>query len=286
MKIYRFEPESFEYQMKPLRSTYAYNIYQLKFPSPYVSEITENNMVYCEYFRRPDDKAHAAVILLDIMDGSLIVSRLIAHTLASNGIDACIMIMPHYGPRRSADPNKKYEMLANEEFLIQSIQQAVMDVRRTARCLAGMEMVDKNRIGICGTSLGGFVTVLAAGVDGQFKRAAIIIGGADLAEAITSNAEEVKGIRAAREEKGITAAELKEKLRPIEPLSFADRMKGSKVLMVNAIDDPIVPAEGVKKLAAAINTEVKWYPTDHYGMIQHLLPVLEMVRQHFSGETW
>jgi len=286
LKIYRTGEPEFPYQLKTQRRTYAYDVLELSFPSPITTEIPENNRVYCEYYRKPEDKKHPVVILLDILDGSMMVPRIIAHGLATNGIDACIMVMPHYGARRSPDKAKQQNLLANPENLVTSIQQAVMDVRRTARCLAALEFVDEKRIGICGTSMGGFITALSAGVDGNFKRVAVILGGADLATVITTNSKEASSIRKVLEERNLSGDALRELLASIEPLTYADRLRSAKLLMVNGSTDPIVPPACARKLADAVGAKIQWYPTDHYGMTKYLLPTIGLVQQHFTPESW
>ena len=286
LKIYRRGEPEFPYQVKTQRRTYAYDVLELTFPSPIISEIPENNRVYCEYYRKPEDKKHPVVILLDILDGSMMVPRIIAHGLASNGIDACIMVMPHYGARRSPDKAKQRDLLANPENLVTSIQQAVMDIRRTARCLTALEFVDEKRIGICGTSMGGFITALSAGVDGSFKRVAVIMAGGDLASVITTNSKEASSIRQVLEERDLSGDALQELLASIEPLTYADRLRSAKLLMVNGSTDPIVPPDCARKFADAVGAEIQWYPTDHYGMVKYLLPTMGLIQQHFADETW
>ncbi len=286
LNIYRRGESEFSYQVKTQRRTYAYDVCELSFPSPITTEIPQNNRVYCEYYRKPEDKKHAVVILLDILDGSMMVPRIIAHGLATNGIDACIMVMPHYGARRSPDKAKQQELLSNPEFLITSIQQAVMDVRRTARCLAALDFVDENRIGICGVSMGGFITALSAGVDGNFKRVAIILAGADLAAVITTNSREASSIRHVLEERNLSGDALKQLLASIEPLTYADRLRSAKLLMVNGSTDAIVPPDCARKLADATGAQIHWYPTDHYGMVKYLLPTMGLIQQHFNPKNW
>jgi dienelactone hydrolase len=286
LKTYRRSTSEFPYQIKTQKRTYAYDVMELSFPSPITSEIPENNRVYCEYYRKPENKKHSVVILLDILDGSMMVPRIIAHGLASNGIDACIMVMPHFGARRSLDKAKQREMLSNPENLVSSIQQAVGDVRRTARCLSTLDFVDTNRIGICGVSMGGFITALSAGVDGNFKRVAVIMAGGDLATVLTTNSKEASSIRRVLEERNLTGNALQELLASIEPLTYADRLRSAKLLMVNGSTDTIVPPACARKLAEAVGAEIHWYPTDHYGMVKYLLPTMGLIQQHFADDTW
>ena len=286
LQAYRFEPEDFSYQMTLKNTTAAYDVYEVKFPSAYQSDLVANNTIYCEYYRVHGEQKRPAVVLLDIMDGSLTVSRLFANALAITRVDACIMVLPHYGPRRSKNLDDNLNINSDLQILIRSIQQAVVDVQRSAIWLASLQHIDAGRIGLCGTSLGGFVAALSAGVDGQFPRVALLLAGGDLAAVVNSDAKEVHKIRQQLTEQNITMTELKKILDPVEPLNFAERLQNSKVLMVNGSKDEIVPNSCAEKFAEKAHCQVQWFNTDHYGMIKYLWPTLQKVTGHFSGERW
>jgi len=282
---YRFKTEAFEYTMKFQSSFPAYDIFEVSFPSDYKSSIEQNNTVYCEYFRAKGDQKRASVILLDILEGSLTVSRIIAHSLASSGIDGCIMTLPHYGPRR-VPQEQLIKLMQDPNMFIASVQQAVMDVRKTARWIESQTQVDKNRIGLCGTSLGGFIAALAGGVDGNFHKIALILAGGDLSTVLTTNAKEVQEIKMQLSSMNLTDEKISALFEPIEPLTFANRLKNSRILMINGSLDTIVPPACSEKLAKATGAEIYWFNTDHYGMSKYLLAALGKVNTHFSGENW
>ncbi|NLH16159.1 MAG: prolyl oligopeptidase family serine peptidase, partial [Phycisphaerae bacterium] len=150
------------------------------------------------------------------------------------------------------------------------------------------EDIDSSRIGLCGTSLGGFIAALTAGVDGRFPRAAFVLAGGDLATVLTTDAREVRGVRRELETKGITGEALVRLVEPIEPLNFADRLGNTKILMVNGRTDAIVPPACAEKLIAASASKIEsiWYDCDHYGMVRYILPVIGKVCSHFPVQTW
>lgn len=216
------------------------------------------------------------------------VSRIVSHSLASGGVDAAIMTLPHYGSRRAKEGDRYENPAAQLDFWVHSVQQAVKDVRQTARFLASREEVDASRIGLCGTSLGGFIAALTAGVDGRFPRAALVLAGGDLATVLTTEAREVRTIRRELETRGITGQALSQLVEPIEPLNFADRLGSTKILMINGRTDPIVPPTCAEKFMAACASKVDsvWYDCDHYGMVRYILPVIGKVCSHFPAQTW
>ena len=283
---YEEDESAFSYKMVYQNTGPSYTIYEVSFPSHFVSKFDENNTVYCEYYKSNIDGKHPAVILLDIMDGSMIVSRIFAHSLATQGIDACIMTLPYYDKRKPENMNKQAAMAEDLTVFVDVIRQAVIDVRRTARWLAARDTIDRDKIGICGTSLGGFVTALSIGVDGQFSRAAILLAGGDLSAVFSTDAKEARGIKEEIKKRGINQEQLKEMLSVIEPLNFSDRLNGTKVLMINGTNDPIVPAECATKFAESAGAQIEWYDTDHYGMVKYLLPAVGKVCNHFDTKNW
>lgn len=286
LKGYEIAPVEFAYRMEFQSKNDFYTIWRASFPSPLTTEVPENNTVYCEYYVSNSTGKRPAVIVLDILEGSLTVSRIVAHALASGGVDAAIMTLPHFGLRRSQDPDRYDNAFENLDLWVNSVRQAVMDVRRTAAFLAAREDTDAARIGLCGTSLGGFISALAAGVDGQFPRVGLVLAGGDLATVFTTDAREVRSVRREMETKGITVDELKKLIESIEPLTFADRLKGTKLLMINGQIDPIVPPGCAEKLAQSAGARIDWYNCDHYGMVRYILPVITKVSAHFPPGNW
>jgi len=286
LALYRVKPEDFSYRMEVMSRTGVYDTYKVSFPSAFISGIPENNTVHCEYFTPLGNTKRPGVVILDIMDGSMIISRLIAHVLATNGIDAAIMTLPHYGERRSPDASRRAKLTESIDEFIAAVHQAVIDVRRSAQWLADRPLVDADRIGLCGTSMGGFVAALATGVDGKVPRTALVLAGGDLATVLSTDAKEVSSMKAKLVAEGITIDVLRKRLESIEPLTFADRMQSTKILMINGITDKIVPAQCASQLANPTGAQIHWYKTDHYGMVKNILPILSKVTEHFSEQSW
>ena len=159
-----------------------------------------------------------------------------------------------------------------------------MDVRRAARWLSIRPEVDPNRIGICGVSLGGFCAAVAAAVDGYFPRVAVVLGDGDVVKVLLNPCRDLKPMREAIAAKGLTPARLKEMLRPIDPLTYASRLRASKVLMINARSDEVVPGACAAALAAASGAKIKWYPGTHYTIALFLPVALGRVVGHFLAD--
>ena len=278
---YRLPAQKFAWTGALRRNEPGYAVYDVRFLSPVETQYPENNTVYAEYYRVSGTKDRPAVVVLDISDGSLIVARIVATGFASSGTDALIVHLPLHGPRRPAhieppptDPE------AFREFSVQG----VADVRRASALLAGFKEIPKDQIGICGVSLGGFAGALAAGVDGNFKRCAFVLAGGNLQSVLTTDAAEVAGVRAALAKAGLVGPKLADFLRPIDPVTFAPRLKTCNVIMLNVKSDEVVPAASAEALAHAAGVkDIVWYDgPNHKAMIDNILDVLARLNSHFK----
>ena len=111
------------------------------------------------------------------------------------------------------------------------------------------------------------MTALAAGVDGEFDRVVPVLSGADLAD-ITVHCHEMRKLRAALVEKGITRESAREVFAPVEPLNFAGRIGVDRCLMINAANDEVIPKNDTEALARAIGgPQVLWIQAGHYSAL-------------------
>ncbi|MFI4911223.1 MAG: C45 family autoproteolytic acyltransferase/hydrolase [Sedimentisphaeraceae bacterium JB056] len=285
LDIYKVKPEAFDYCMKlnTAGETNKYKVYEVSFQSAYESDDKANNTVYCEYYDCKTEGKRPAVVLLDVLDGSMMISRLIANSLANEGINSCIMTLPYYGKR---NPNgNRPDFDGQFDKFINAVEQSVIDVRRTARWLESMENIDSSNIGICGTSLGGIIAALSAGVDGRFSKAATILAGGDIATVLSTGCSEVKFAQKAIEKYQVTRDQLQAILQPIEPLNYAQRLHNTNILMINGKTDKVIPPQCAQSLASKSNANIIWYDAGHYTMTKYLLIVVDKLNKHFSPQT-
>ena len=263
-----------------------YDVYDLRFPSPVVTDVPENNTVHCEYYRCRGNQKRPAVIVLHISDGKFIESRAICHYLATQWFDGLMLKMAYYGPRRPKDPERMRALTQNLDTLCEGVRQSAMDARRAARWLGAQPQIDPARISILGTSLGGFVASVASGVDGRFAHSVFVLAGGDLSRVLSTESREVRSVREAIEASGLSPAEVTKKLEFIEPCTFAGRIDPATVMMVNTRSDPVVPPASAEMLAKAIGgVKIDWYDGDHYALVWRLLEVLACVTEHLNGRT-
>jgi hypothetical protein len=180
LKQYEPPPGGFAWSAERVGTMSTYDVYDLRFPSPYTSATPENNTVPCEYYRCRGDRKRPVVIVLHILDGRFRESRMICNYLAAQGIDGVLLKMAYYGPRRPQDPERQRRLTQDLDTLVEGVRQTVMDVRRLAQILQYQPEIDAERISVLGVSLGGFVGSLASGVDGGFARSIFVLAGGNL----------------------------------------------------------------------------------------------------------
>jgi dienelactone hydrolase len=211
-----------------------------------------------------EGKKVPAAVVLDILDGSAILPRMMARAAAQNGLAALYLPMPYYNARRPANKGHERALADDPRRAADGLRQTVLDVRRARAILAARPEVDPSQVCITGISMGGIMTALAAGVDGQFARVVPILAGGDLAT-IIFHAHETRKLRAAMEAKGINRDDAAEALAPVDPLNFAKRISVDRCLMINASEDEVIPKETTEALRkAAGGPQILWLRAGHY----------------------
>jgi cephalosporin-C deacetylase-like acetyl esterase len=160
-----------------------------------------------------------------------------------------------------------------------------MDARRARAILAGLPEIDADRIGITGISLGGIMSSLVAGVDGEFYRVAPVLAGGDLAT-IIFHCREMSKVRQKFVEHHVTRDDLAALLAPVEPLNFASRIDPKTCLLINADTDEVIPKTCTTALLHIIgDPTVLWMPGGHYSSALYLPVVEQKVADLMLGKT-
>ena len=284
ISFYKLPREEWTWELIERKKTREYKVYELTFPSPYKSQFPENNTVYCEYFRSYKKGKRPAAIVLHILDGRFMVARLASSFLARRGIHALLLKLPFYGRRRPKGFSERI-LTKNIGYLINGVKQGVMDIRRAALWLSQRKEVDPNKISIVGVSLGGFVGALTSGIDGGFYKTVIILAGGRLDKVLLGNSKEVRSIKRTILKMGIDENKLYKLVKPIDPCTFAKRIKEGSLLMINTKHDNVVPKECALSLfnAAGKNGKIIWYPGNHYSLTMYALAILNNVADYIGN---
>jgi len=288
LRTYEVADESFSWQLKELRQTDKYSLAWLTFPSAVQGAVEENNTVWAKFWQPRDGiSRRPAAVVLHWLGGSFDFLDVVCQRMAESGVAALMMYMPHYGPRRAKDAEKRQKLMnLDMDQTLANMRQAVLDARRAGDWLAARPDVEPSRVGVVGISLGALLGSLTAGVDDRFGRSVFIIGGGDLPGIIMHGSKETAGQKRKLEEAGFTVEKLRDLWKEVEPCTFASRLRPEEILMMNAEADEIIPKESTLKLAAAAGgPEIRWFKGGHYALIFQLGPALKDIVDHLSRRT-
>jgi len=273
---FRLEPALFSYELAPVLATRRYTVSKLRFPSPIETPDVENNVVHAEYFapigfgpKRP------AVVVLHILGADFPLSRYMAARLADRGVAALFVKLPYYGERRPPvhrGVSSKRFLSGDIERSVSAMRQGVCDVRRAVSWLKSRPDVDGTRLAVAGISLGGIVSSVAAAVDPAIQRGVFLLAGGDLS-VILWELPEGAPFRKLWLDSGRTQLDLKALTDPFDPLTYAKRLVGKRVLMIaGKVDEVVPPSSTVALWEAAGRPPIHWYDCGHYSSVGFLLP--------------
>jgi dienelactone hydrolase len=256
----------------------------IRFPSAMPSGDAINDNVCLEWYVAKDVAKKPVrtrcVIVVHESGRGMTVGRIFARGLAAQGLHTFMVQMPGYGTRRSEHTGKP-------EMILTSMKQAVADARRARDAAACLPLVDGSRIGIQGTSLGGFVTSTTAGLDQGFDRVFILLAGGNLHDVVLNGAKDAAKVRERLESIGVNGDTVRELARPVEPLRLAHRLNPQTTWLYSGKYDDVVPPACSIALARAANLPDGHHiemPADHYSGIIFLPSVMVEIRKEMLEE--
>lgn len=256
----------------------------VRFPSPIPTGDDANDMVSMVWHQSKDLAGNVrtapAILIVHESGRRMEVGRMFARSLREMGFHTFQIHLPHYGERS----NGKHP--ADAATLLTRVRQGVADTRRAYDAIKVLPNV-AGPIAIQGTSLGGFVAALAAGVDGCFDSVHLLLAGGNLYEMMQNGQKDTAKVRRKLEEQGITGEKLKSLLYMMEPTRLAHRLDPQKTWMYSAIFDTVVPKKNADALAEAIslpNDHHIQFPANHYSGVIFIPLVLKNVA-NICGEN-
>ncbi|WP_435016980.1 alpha/beta hydrolase [Tundrisphaera sp. TA3] len=285
-ELFRLPAATFTYERETVRVTPAYDVSKVRFPSPVETPDTANNTVHAEYFRPTRPGRHPAVVVLHILGADFALSRYYAARLADRGVGALFLKLPYYGERRPAGGGVKF-LSEDIERSTRSMRQGVLDVRRGIAWLADQPGVDPARLGVTGISLGGLTSALAAAADPQIGKVVTLLAGGGLDEILwTMDEPDAARYRKGWLASGRTQADLRAITLPLDPLTYADRLAGKKMLMFAGSIDEVIPPSAARSLwDAAGRPPIVWFPCGHYSAAGFLLPAIRQAVDFLADDA-
>jgi cephalosporin-C deacetylase-like acetyl esterase len=186
-----------------------------------------------------------------------------AEPLAQRGYAAVAIDAQYHGDRKQEGRNM---YSADSDETIGAFVQTVVDVRRLIDHLETRDDLDGSRVGLVGGSMGALLGAIAAGVDGRIDVPVLVVGGGNMELMLgQSNLSRVKEIREELEETGRTIEEVAQELACIDPINFVELISPRPLLMLNGLEDDVVPVASNRALFARARQPKKivWYDTGH-----------------------
>lgn len=258
----------------------------VRFASPIDTGDAVNDLVAMEWYRAESngeevrDRQCPAMVVVHESGRGMTVGRMIARGLSKQGIHALMMQLPSYGLRRGRSDSGQ-----SGESLILSIKQGIGDARRAfdaARVLPG---VDPERVGLQGTSLGGFVVATVSGMDSAYHRSIILLAGGDLYSVLKNGDRDASKTRDELAKRGLTLESVRGILYSIEPLRLAHRVAPAKTWLYSGTHDTVVPPASSKAFVDAAHLPSEQHielPADHYSGVVFLPGVIRQIAEVVS----
>jgi cephalosporin-C deacetylase-like acetyl esterase len=279
---FRLAPHAFDFTQEPVETVAkSIEISLVTFPSPVVTPEVNNNTVHCEFFRSKAAGRRPAVVVLHILGGDFDLARLFARVLAHNGVHALFLKMPYYGPRRQDDSPKRM-VSADVRQTVAGMRQAVLDIRQAVGWLSSREEVDARRLGIFGISLGGITAALAAGAEPRLDKIGLMLAGGDIGQ-VAWTSRELAPLRTRWVANGGSREEFFALMKTVDPVTYAETVRGRKILMLNASRDEVIPPACTLSLWRAFGQpEIVWFDAGHYSAMRFIFDGLGRVTRFFQ----
>ena len=261
---------------------------KLSFESNLCTSIPENNVVHCNFFQA--SRRDLAAIILPYWNASGEKFDRIASLLALCGVSTLRLSLPYHDNRRPhAWPIARFMVSSNIGRTIQSVRQAVLDVRCAIDWLMSQGYAE---VTVIGFSIGSCIATIAAAHDVRVRSIVQVLMASNFAEVVWTGIA-TEHIRRSLE--GYIDLEmLKRVWAGISPDTYVDDLfsNATKVLMLTARFDPVF----LPRLADEIEREYVNHSVDydwrvincgHYtlGEFPHNFKALVPVIRWLRGRT-
>lgn len=260
--------------------------FKLEFPSVVDTSDPRNDTVVLRVIlpRRRSGPVPVVVLLHYWGAADQRVERSLAGDLAKRGIASAMVALPYHMERTPEGARSgERAIVPDPKQLVSTMTQAVLDVRRAVDFLVTRPELDRERIGLGGTSLGSIVGSLVYALEPRIGTAAFMLGGADLAHILWNSSRVVK-VREELRKQGFTEDRLRAELESIEPLNYLRERRGRAFVIGGKFDTVVPPADTQKLIDAIPGCEQLWLDTGHYGGVFVQRRVMKLVSEFFAVE--
>lgn len=189
----------------------------------------------------PEDRCAAALLLHGFTSRKERMAEGIGRALLAYGVATLAIDLPLHGARQGRFDE---HTLRNPLQIVGTWRRALSETRLSLDYLSNLAIVDAQRVGLVGYSLGAYLAIVAAADDPRVH-AVVLASGGDLPD--ETPFETI--VRAAA-----------------DPLRFVRKLAGRPLLMVNGRYDRTIKAEQAERLynAAGDPKQIHWYHGGHW----------------------
>jgi len=258
-----------------------YQLSQVTLSVP-VFDATTNKSLKLEYYLPPHSNPIPVILILPISAGTQYpLERLFARYFARHGMAAVITLRESEHDPETAEP------------INAMMRQSILDSARVVDWLETRPELDRNRIGLLGTSMGAIKAAMFGPVEPRIRATALGLVGGDLPFILaysTDGAWRGGGISRRREaylhKNHMTREEFRKELEPMlryDPSTFAPSMDRNKVLLLLGKCDTVVPFKKGWELRAAMGKpETIVLLSGHYSSMFYFAYIRSQVLKFFQ----
>ncbi|MBV9865526.1 MAG: prolyl oligopeptidase family serine peptidase [Abitibacteriaceae bacterium] len=241
---------------------------EVTLPSALPSGDPINDQIYFRFYPPPVAAGHPvpAVVLLHYLGASNTQGfDDYARYLGQRGIAAAVVTLPYHMQRlRRTDTPLPYFFGNSIDIVVHAYAQGVSDVRTVVTWLTQQPTVDPHRLAAVGISLGAIMVHLAMGQDERINAGVALLGGGDFPDIYRRSA--IGRLFRTHPVKNLTP-EMKARLSVVDPITYANRNRPRRVLMVQAARDSFIPPRDSEKLWKALGQPpIQWLDINHMGI--------------------
>jgi hypothetical protein len=267
--------------------------YEVTVPAAHETNCEKTTTVFGDFFMPGNtERAPLTILVPGLGDESKIPCLMMARNLVKQGISAFILY-PIFHSSRAPEMREGQSLPSTPGEWLEAFQVSVTDVRRVIDWSVSRDEVDEKRIGIVGASAGGIISAIAMSVDRRILAGVFITTGGNMEEMSWGRGKDTGRAMhsCSREEcrdayskypryldevtqKGFQNAAPAKECFLFDPLTFAAYLRERPVLMINALQDEIVPKRSATDLWKACGRPpIVWLPGTHGSIFspQHVI---------------
>jgi fermentation-respiration switch protein FrsA (DUF1100 family) len=196
----------------------------------------------------------SAVVVVPHLQGTTRIPEYVARRFAREGYQ----VVAQLPPEAALEPG------STRDAMLEVMRERIREGRTAAR-LAARELGAPCRV-LVGVSVGGMVAIPVAALEGDIDGTVSMLAGGGMSWIVDHSKEPLIQPSATRlGEAPPTPAEA-EAAALVDPLTWAFRLRGSRLLMIRAIWDQVIPPPATHVLWDALGQpEIHAYPSGHYS---------------------